>query len=122
MTVEVFGSNGSIHGDLLSGRVTHSKASSRTDRGYPRLRIDAVQEVRESAYPSLGFAEEIQDFRVAVQRGERRTGDLTAHCDTLATVLAIYRSLGEHRPVEPWQLLAEAGLTGEYDEIGIGRR
>jgi predicted dehydrogenase len=124
MTVEVFGSEGSIQGDLLSGRVTQSKArrSSRSDCGYPRLRTDAVQEVRESAYPSLGFTEEVQDFRVAVHRGEPRITDLMAHCDALATVLAIYRSLGEHGPVEPGQLLAEAGLTGEHEEIGTYER
>jgi UDP-N-acetylglucosamine 3-dehydrogenase len=92
----LFGTDGVVEFDVLSGQVTSTVAGVRTS-------------VRDAA-PSMGYAEEIAHFHGCVTRGGIPLVTAGQQAHTLATVLATYQSIHARQEVRPAALLAEAGL------------
>lgn len=112
LLVTVFGTQGTIDADVLSGEYTLSLAARATHRSseYPLLEVAGEVRVQREQAPSMGFKEEVAAFCAAVREGRDMSEELRGHSATLAAVLAIYRSSAEGSPVSPGELLADAGI------------
>jgi predicted dehydrogenase len=90
----LFGSRGVCDFDVWSGRVSWT--------------VDGVRQDVEDARFSRGFAEEIAHFLDCITSGKPPLTSAEQQVASVATVLAIYRSVHEQRPVDPHALLVDS--------------
>ncbi|PSL05268.1 putative dehydrogenase [Haloactinopolyspora alba] len=100
------GTRGTAEFDILSGSVTYT--------------VDGERTSIEQDQPSMGFAEEIAHFCECIVDGRTPLTAARRQLESLAAVLAVYRSLYDGREVRPADLLAQADLATAVAGAGGG--